>query len=123
MVEHDCYRIWHDGPILRVDALGVWDLAVARSYSATISAVIAEMRRDRPLLRAIVDRRDHLGYEPGVSELLLETYRDVLRQGDRVALVVASSVAKGNARRVAAREETQAFLSMATARTWVLAYG
>ena len=53
----------------------------------------------------------------------MATYSNSLRAGDRVAIVVDSSLAKGQVRARAHREETQTFLSVSSARTWVLAYG
>ncbi len=119
----DCYRVWTDGPILRIDARGVWDSRVAEAYSNDIRQIVAELRTLRPHLRAIVDRSDAPVFGADVPERLMATYASVLRAGDRIAMVVDSSLVKGHIRRLADREETQTFLSISAAETWVLAYG
>lgn len=119
----DSYRVWIDGPVLRIDAGGHWDLAMAKSYTGEIARIVSEQRQAHPHLRAIVDRRYTPAFEPGVPEILLATYADILRSGDRIAMIVDSSLAKVDIRQRAGREETQAFLSISAARTWVLAYG
>ena len=118
----DIYRVWMDGPVLRIDAQGVWDIETAEAYARDIIRIIAELRLASPFLRAIVDRSSMPIFGASVHELLLHTYDHVLRSGDRVALVVDSSLAKGQIRRIAGREETQTFLSISAARTWALAY-
>lgn len=118
----DIYRIWIDGPVLRVLARGYWSLAAAQRYGGDIARIVTELRRTQPQLRAIVDRSDTPAMEAGVHELLMASYHDVLRAGDRIALVVDSSLAKVRIRQLAGREETQAFLSISAARTWLLAY-
>ncbi|RVT90823.1 hypothetical protein [Sphingomonas crocodyli] len=119
----DLYRIWVDGPVLQIEACGHWSLAVAKAYDRDIRRIIAACRLISPHLRVIADRSEIPSFDPGGHELLLATYNDILREGDRIALVVDSSVTKGHIRRIAGREETQAFLSLSAARTWVLAYG
>lgn len=119
----DCYRIWIEGAVLRIDALGDWNIAAAQAYTADITRIVEELRQRRPHLRAIVDRSDVPTFEPGVPEILMTTYETVLRAGDRVALVVDSSLAKAHIRQKAGREETQSFLSISAAKTWVMAYG
>lgn len=119
----DAYRIWIEGPILRLHCRGSWDLATARAYTGDVGRIIAELRLTQPHIRAVVDRRDVPTFETGVAELLIAAYRSTLLSGDRVAIVVESSMTKGNLRRVGAREETETFLSISAAQTWVLAYG
>jgi hypothetical protein len=119
----DLYSVWTEGPVLRVEARGVWDVAAAEAYARDITRIVAELRLCRPQLRAIVDRSDVPVFEAGVHERLLATYGSILRADDRVALVVDSSVAKGRIRRIADREDTQSFLSISAAKMWVLAYG
>jgi len=119
----DFYRMWIDGSILRVEAKGTWDANVAQAYCTAIEAIVAQMRPIWPHLRAIVDRSQGPTFEDGVAESLMTTFRAVLRSGDRIAIVVTSSHAKGEVRRLADRPETQTFLSLSAARTWALAYG
>ncbi|RYY62175.1 MAG: hypothetical protein EOO24_58620 [Comamonadaceae bacterium] len=95
---------------------------MAEAYVTDITRVVGEWRRLRPHLRVIVDRSTAPIYAAGVPELLLKSYHTILRAGDRIAMVVESSLAKGQVRKVAGREETQSFLSISAARTWVLAY-
>jgi hypothetical protein len=117
------YQIWMDGPVVRINAGGIWDAEAADAYSSDIARVVEEARRTRPLLRAIVDRSAGPTFLEGVPERLLATYKQILRAGDRIAMIVDSSLIKGHIRRVADREETQSFLSLSAARTWLLAYG
>lgn len=119
----DLYRIWIDGPILRVNARGSWTKPVAETYIREIRRIIAALRNQSPALRAIVDRSDTPVFQPEVHELLVATYAGILREGDRIALIVNSSMVKGDIRRLTDREETRTFLSLSAAKTWVLAYG
>lgn len=118
----DCYQMWIDGLILRVEAKGVWDIAAARAYCDDVRRMVEVLRVVRPDLRAIVDRSAAPVLEEGTTEILMATYADVMRAGDRLAMVVDNSLAKMRIRQIAGREETQAFLSVSAARTWVLAY-
>jgi hypothetical protein len=108
--------------MLRIDASGVFDLQIARSYATDIKRIVADLRDAGSKLRVVVDRIESRVLEPGVAQILIDTYRAVLRPGDRVALVVQTSMDKAPIRTVADREETQVFLSMSAAKTWVLAY-
>lgn len=119
----DRYLVWTEGCVLRIEARGCWDLDTARAYTSDIARIIGELRLIRPHLRAIVDRSNAPVFAPGVSEVLMATYQQVMRAGDRIGLVVDSSLMKAHYRRVAGREETQIFLSTSAALTWVLAYG
>lgn len=103
--------------------MGVWDANVADCYALDIRRIVAEQRQLRPHLRAIVDRSANPVFDARVSEILMATYQDVLIPGDRIAMVVDSSLTKGHVRKIAGREETEMFLSISAARTWVLAYG
>lgn len=103
--------------------MGVWNAKVADSYVTDIRRIVAEQRHQRPHLRAIVDRSANPVFEARVSEILMATYKDVLMPGDRIAMVVDSSLTKSHVRQIAGREETEMFLSISAARTWVLAYG
>jgi len=118
----DIYRIWTDGPILRIDAGGIWDIMATRSYTRDIEHAVSQWRSERPYLRAIVDRSQAPIFDGSVSDLLLATYNRILKPGDRVAMIVDSSLIKQHIRRIADREETEMFLSIAAARTWLLAH-
>ena len=119
----DAYRIWVEGPILRLHCRGQWDLATAKAYTLDVARIIADIRRTQSGLRAVVDRRDIPTFEAGVPEILIAAYRTALRPGDRLAIVVDSSMTKGYLRQVGGREETETCLSISAAQTWVLAYG
>jgi len=121
--ERDLYRLRMDGSVLRIEARGHWDLMVAKSYARDVTRIVTDIKRTRPHLRAIVDRTELPAFDEGVPEILMATYNSVLREGDRVAMLVDSSVTKGKIRQVAGREETRSFLSTSAAKTWLLAYG
>ena len=117
------YRVWTEGPMLRVEARGHWDLPTADAYARDLRRVVGELRAIRPGLRAIVDRRGMPSFAPGAHEALQELYHDIQQPGDRIAMVVDSSLTKGVLRQIVGREDTQSFLSISAARIWVLAYG
>lgn len=118
----DSYRLWIDGPVLHIAAWGVWDIATTQACVRDVTRIVAELRRDRAHLRVLVDRSAMPVFGPADRELLMATYASILRAGDRVALVVESCLAKAQVRQIAGREETQMFLSVSAARTWLLAY-
>lgn len=117
------YRVWVEGPLMRVEARGHWDVAAADAYARDVRRIVGELRAIRPGLRAIVDRRGVPSFAPGAHEALQELYHDIQQAGDRIAMVVDSSLTKGVLRQIVGREDTQSFLSISAARTWVLAYG
>lgn len=120
--EGGSYRLWAEGTLLRVEARGHWDLATADAYARDLRRIVGELRALRPGLCAIVDRRGMPSFAAGAHEVLQALYHEIQQLGDRIAMVVDSSVTKGVLRQITGREETQSFLSLSAARTWVLAY-
>ena len=121
--EGGSYRLWAEGIVLRVEASGQWDMAAADAYAREVRRIVSELRAISPNLRAIVDRRGMPSFAADAHATLQALYHDIQQPGDRIAMVVDSSLTKGVLRQITGREETQSFLSLSAARTWVLAYG
>lgn len=121
--EGGSYRLWAEGIVLRVEARGHWDMAAADAYAREVRRIVSELRAISPNLRAIVDRRGMPSFAADAHATLQALYHDIQQPGDRIAMVVDSSLTKGVLRQITGREETQSFLSLSAARTWVLAYG
>jgi hypothetical protein len=107
---------------LMIETTGFWDMAVVDAYIADTKLTISRLRNLKQPLRAIVDRRGAPVLAMGVADRLAALYGELLRPGDRVAVLVDSSLVKMQIGRMARDGNTQAFLSLSAARTWVLAY-
>jgi hypothetical protein len=115
-------RIDEAARIVRTEARGFWTLMQTEDYCAELADRIEECRRRFGCARVLVDRRDAPIQPIPVIERLGEFNATHFADSDRLAIVVESSLAKGQMRRHFTHAGSQAFLSYVAAELWLTAW-
>ncbi|MDO7841319.1 hypothetical protein [Sphingomonas immobilis] len=105
-----------------VTGIGSWTPAYVDAHFAELRRQIEAQRLLGIAVQVVVDLRDADIQPQGTSERIAANAASSYREGDRVALVVSSSLAKMHMRRCAARRDFELFLSYNAALTWLTAY-
>lgn len=90
------------------------------SYLALLIDVYRRCRSDHKILRAVVDLRGAPVRTQAIAERLQRSGKELYRTGDRVALVVGSSLFKMQLRRIIVPEIQEIFLDTDEAEAWLL---
>jgi hypothetical protein len=112
-----------DSGILNVVHTGFMSEAVYTRYHADFGQHVVRLRRLGIPLRLLADGTAMEILPPEVAGRIDEM-KNFLGKGDRIALVVQSSLLKMQIRRIASAppEAFQLFLSLNAARTWLMAH-
>jgi hypothetical protein len=106
--------------LLDITTSGFWELPEAASYADELRVYARQLRQSSGRLRAIVNALDSPVQSAAVMAVISEVWNDVLTdKNDRVALMVESSLAKLQAKRLFTSDNWQAFLSPTAAKTWL----
>lgn len=121
----DIVRICFDGAtgLIRAYAGGCWSELEARHYISALTIFIEGSRSELGKARVLLDRREIGSQSPAVAALLAQANGAIFWPDDKIALVVASSVAKVSLRTRMPHPGTKAFLSIEAAETWLRAFG
>jgi hypothetical protein len=111
----------HKG-LIRSWASGLWSMRLMRSFFAAYEAEIAALRDAGLPLRVIGDVRDSVVQSTEVAQFILERVSALYRPGDRVALIVATSMLKAQLRAVLPAGIHEYFLSGDAAEKWAMAH-
>ncbi len=114
-------RIDETARIIRTSAHGFWTLAQTEDYLAELAEIVDESRARFGRSRVLADWRG----SPIQSEAVgarLAVAATFFAEHDRVAVVVESSLAKGQMRRRLTHPGSQAFLSYTAAELWLTAW-
>lgn len=109
--------------ILSVETSGFWSDADADAYLATLREHLTRARLRHGAALVLVDGRQAAVQSATVMKKVadIETIL-IASEYDRAAYVVANSLSKLQARRLANTNQLEMFLSPSAARTWLLAY-
>lgn len=109
--------------MLLVETSGFWTVAEAENYQRELASQLERRRRMYGYSLAFIDGRHTEVQPPEVMARLadLQSFL-VVGERDRAAYVVANSLAKMQAQRLATTDQLKVFLSPSAARTWLLAY-
>lgn len=109
--------------LLYVETSGFWTDEDADDYVAQLDAQVRALRRTQGYALVLVDGRESavqsasvMARVANIESILVATERD------RAAYVVASSLAKVQAKRLATSQQLKVFVSPDAARTWILAH-
>jgi len=118
------FEIRHDEDleIIRVSGVGVQRVEDVDRYLAELGRSIAAMRARRGPIRLLADLRHSPVRSQPVAERLRLGNLTLYRAGDRVALLVESSLMKMQLRRNLVPEYQAIFMSANAAETWLTAH-
>jgi hypothetical protein len=105
-----------------VTGVGSWTPAYVDAHFAELRRQVDAQRQLGIAVQVVVDLRDADIQPQGTSERIAANADNSYREGDRVAIVVSSSIAKMHMRRCAAKRNFELFLSYNAALTWLTAY-
>lgn len=109
--------------LFRSWASGFWSISVMRQFFAAYEAEISAIREAGMPLRVIADVRESAVQSAEVAQFILDRVTAIYRPGDRVALIVATSMLKAQLRRILPGGIHEYFLSGDAAEKWVMAHG
>jgi hypothetical protein len=109
--------------ILAIATSGFWSDAEANAYRAELRDEGVRARRLHGAALVLVDGRTTAVQPASVMEKMASIEAILIATDrDRAAYVVANSLSKLQARRLATTDQLEIFLSPSAARTWLLAY-
>lgn len=111
-----------DSGLIRVLGRGFWTQAHVELHVTALRGLIARQRAAGGRVLVLVDLRETLAQDPAIIERLGQAVDGVYREGDRVAVAVASSLLKLQLKLVANVASVEFFVSLRAARTWLTAY-
>lgn len=102
-----------------VTCFGFWTEEDIERYFHDLGDKIAQARRDRPNVRALIDLREAMVQDPGVMANLRQKVSRHYIQGDKVALVLQSVLLKLQMKRSVAIYEIDYFDDLSAAKQWL----
>jgi hypothetical protein len=107
------------GDHLHVIGRGVWSTTFTENHFAEFERLLMQLRSTGGQVRILVDLRLAAVQSDAVNTQIATWTKRLYRRGDRVALVLASSLAKAAMRRVTMAADREFFLSEDAARLWL----
>lgn len=107
---------------IRVEATGTWTMQQADLHCIQLTALVEDMRMRTGRVRIFVDRRGVETQAPAIIDRIAGGLDSILRSGDRVAVLVASSLVKMQVRRSVDLSIYELFISERAAFLWLLAH-
>lgn len=105
--------------IVYVTGEGFWTVADIDRHFEKLGNSVKSARTAADHVRALVDLRGAATQSPELVSHLANRAGAVYAEGDRIAIVVGSSLAKMQMRRVVQRAEFEIFLAPDAAETWL----
>lgn len=109
--------------ILIVRGSGLWTVAQMEAHFVKFHALIGRIRDRGGMVRALIDLLDVGVQRQDVGNALTRGTRNCYRTGDRVAVIVPSSLAKMQMRRLLNSPFHNYFVSENAARIWLAGDG
>jgi hypothetical protein len=114
-----CYE--RETGIIRTSVQGFWSVVDTDDYFERLAAYIDAGRRRTGSVRVLVDRRSSPVQSSEVGLRMQKANEDLYRPGDRLAIVVGSSLLKIQLGRLFRHEGSKAFSSYDEAVSWLKA--
>jgi hypothetical protein len=108
--------------VIRAHTRGGWSLEEVDRYFAHLGAFVAEARKISGRAKLLIDRRETPLQPPAIDARFGRANAELYREGDRLALVVGSSLIKVQMRGHFTHPGSKAFLSCEAAETWLSAW-
>jgi hypothetical protein len=109
--------------IVHVTGEGFWTVADVDRHFLTLGNTVQSARKVGGSVRALVDLRGAVTQSPELVSHLAERARAVYTMGDRIAIIVDSSLAKMQMRRVVQSAEFEIFFAPEAGIAWLLTDG
>jgi hypothetical protein len=106
--------------IVHVVAIGAWDARTVDVYFLALASLMAEGRSEVGRAMVLVDRRGAPVQEPNILARIKAGFRRHFKAGDRVAVVVPTTLIKLQIKRWLDSEAGGAFLSLGAAEHFLL---
>jgi hypothetical protein len=119
--EHTIEEDRLEGVIL-ITVKGFFDLPPLRAHFAECAAVVARWRVAGRQIRVLIDAVDLKPHSPQGQACVQDAIDRIYLPGDKVAIVVGSSLVKMQMRRALSRDILNLFISKGAALTWLNAY-
>jgi hypothetical protein len=117
------FTILHDpAGFIRVAGAGLWSPTEIDRHFVELGHVVRTERALKGRVRVLVDLRGAGTQSPETAARIGVATAATYRSGDRVAIVVGSSLAKMQLRRIVRTSEHEFFVSPEAAATWLMAY-
>lgn len=111
-----------DQGIVRLVGYGTWSIEYMNRHFRELDPIVAAARMRVRSVMVLADLREAPVQSPDVAEIINIGTRRLYRDGDRIAIVVQSSLVKLQMKRVVDCAQVQIFISVAAAYTWLMAY-
>ena len=108
-----------DGRLIVVRGEGLWTMAQMEEHLRDYREMLYRQRLIFSRVRVLVDLKDMSVQRPEVADLLSQVTRSFHQDGDRIAMIVPSSLAKMQMRRVLETRFHEYFMSTNAARNWL----
>lgn len=107
---------------IRLTGSGFWSVGQIDAYFVDLRRLIARLRADTGRVLVLADMRGVPPQSPEVAERLYGQNEELYREGDRSAIILDTSLAKMQMRRLLDERYHGFFLSVDAAETWLRAY-
>jgi hypothetical protein len=110
------------GSTIRVIGSGFWTAAYVDDHFDQLEICLVDVRRRLGRAKVLVDLRKSPVQAPDVADRIRIRAQQLYGAGDRVAVVVETSLLKMQLRRATDGQKIQNFISIAAAEMWLAAY-
>lgn len=110
---------WPDSSLILICGRGIWTPAVLAAHVRVLGDMIATKRMRFTSTRVLIDLRDQGEQSPEVLAEMRAAVDRCYTPADRLAIVVRSSLMKMVARNRFGRDNSEYFVSVDAARTWL----
>lgn len=114
-----CLTAEAQGRLIVVHGYGLWTMADMEEHLVEYRSGVNRQRLLCDRVRVLVGLEGMAIQKPEVVDLLTRSTRELYHRGDRVAMIVPSSLAKVQMRRVLDSEYHEYFMSESAARNWL----
>lgn len=108
---------------IRVDGSGLYTLLESQEHFRELSSVISQYRKSGRQIRVLVDLREGAPQTPEVVAHIEKANQVIFREGDRVSIIVTSTLLKLQVKRLHSRFESQVFISDIAAEEYLFRAG
>jgi len=108
--------------IVRTTGVGTWTIDIIEAHIRAIAPLLRKVREQDGKVLAMVDLTRAPLQSAEVTRRILDPNGPLCGAGDRVALIVQSSLLKVQMKRVDGNDDIAVFISPYAARTWLCAY-
>ncbi|MDO6416471.1 hypothetical protein Q4F19_18960 [Sphingomonas sp. BIUV-7] len=122
MQGHIEYRNDGAAGIVRIKGSGLWSVAMIEEHFGELKAMLSALREQGKAVRVLVDMSGAAVQPPEVAAVIRTATQDIYEPGDRIAMIVGSTLAKMQMRRLVDNDVMKLFVSAQASENWLRAY-